>query len=47
MMKFGITTNMTWNGAPIVDVARAAESLGYESLWMGEHLIIPVEIARP
>jgi probable F420-dependent oxidoreductase len=46
-MKFGITTNMTWNGAPITEVAKAAETLGYESLWMGEHLIIPVEVRNP
>jgi len=46
-MKFGITTNMAWNGAPITEVAKAAEALGYESLWMGEHIIIPVEVKNP
>jgi probable F420-dependent oxidoreductase len=47
MMKFGITTNLTWHGAPVTEVAKSAEALGYESLWMGEHLIIPVEVKNP
>jgi probable F420-dependent oxidoreductase len=46
-MKFGITTNMTWFGASVTDVARAAEGLGYESMWMGEHIIIPVHVKNP
>ncbi len=46
-MKFGITTNMTWFGAPIIETAKIAERLGYESLWMGEHIVIPVDIADP
>lgn len=46
-MKIGITTNMTWFGAPITETARAAEALGYESLWMGEHIIIPVDVKNP
>ena len=46
-MKFGIATNITWYGAPVVDVATTAEALGFESLWMGEHIIIPVQVAKP
>lgn len=46
-MKFGITTNMTAFGAPIIETAKTAEALGYESLWMGEHIIIPVDVADP
>jgi len=46
-MKIGITTNMTWYGAPITDTAKAAEGLGYESLWMGEHIVIPVDVKNP
>jgi probable F420-dependent oxidoreductase len=42
-MKIGFGTNLTASGVPIVDVAKAAESLGYESMWMGEHIMIPVE----
>jgi probable F420-dependent oxidoreductase len=46
-MKFGIATNITWYGASVVDVATTAEALGFESLWMGEHIIIPVQVANP
>lgn len=46
-MKIGIATNITWFGAPVVDVAKAAEALGFESLWMGEHIVIPVDIKNP
>jgi probable F420-dependent oxidoreductase len=42
-MKIGFGTNLTCTGAPVVAVAKAAEDLGYESLWMGEHIMIPVE----
>jgi probable F420-dependent oxidoreductase len=46
-MKIGIATNITWYGAPVIDVARTAEALGFESLWMGEHIIIPVHVEKP
>ena len=46
-MKFGIATNLTWFGAPVADIARSAEAMGFESLWMGEHIFIPVEIKKP
>jgi len=46
-MKIGIATNITWFGASVVDVAKTAEALGFESLWMGEHIIIPVHIENP
>lgn len=42
-MKIGFSTNMTWHGASVVDVARTAEALGFESMWMGEHIVIPAE----
>ena len=29
------------------DVARKAEAVGFESIWMGEHPIIPVKIGTP
>ena len=38
---------MLWQGPPIADIARTAEALGFESLWMGEHIIIPVAIGNP
>jgi probable F420-dependent oxidoreductase len=46
-MKFGFSTNMTWHGAQVTEVARLAERLGFESMWIGEHIIIPVEVANP
>ena len=46
-MNFGISTNMTWHGAPVTEVASLAERLGFESFWMGEHIVIPAEIANP
>ncbi len=46
-MKFGISMNMTWHGASPLDVARLAENLGFESMWMGEHIFIPAEVKDP
>ena len=46
-MKFGFSTNLTWHGAPVAEVARTAERLGFESMWMGEHIVIPAEVANP
>jgi probable F420-dependent oxidoreductase len=46
-MKFGISTNMTWHGAPVTEAARLAESMGFESFWMGEHIVIPAEVSNP
>jgi probable F420-dependent oxidoreductase len=46
-MKFGISMNMTWHGASPMDVARLTESLGFESMWMGEHIFIPAEVKDP
>lgn len=46
-MKFGISMNMTWHGASPMDVARFAEGLGFESMWMGEHIFIPAEVKNP
>jgi probable F420-dependent oxidoreductase len=46
-MKFGISMNMTWYGAPPTEVAKLAEKLGFESMWMGEHIFIPVTVNNP
>lgn len=43
-MKFGISANFPWFGPPFVDLARHMEACGLESLWTGEHIMIPVEI---
>jgi probable F420-dependent oxidoreductase len=44
-MKLGISANFTWFGPPIVELARHTEAVGFESLWTGEHIIVPVDIA--
>jgi probable F420-dependent oxidoreductase len=46
-MKFGFSTNLTWHGAPVTEVAKLAERLGFESMWMGEHIVIPAEVRDP
>jgi probable F420-dependent oxidoreductase len=45
-MKLGITCNYVWSGPPIAKIARKIEDLGFESMWMGEHPIIPVSAAN-
>src|ERR1700741_2509784 len=45
-MKLGITTNSVWFGPPVTALAQTIESLGFESMWMGEHPIIPVSAAN-
>ena len=46
-MKFGISASFPWFGPPIVDLARHIEACGFKSMWTGEHIIVPVEIADP
>ena len=45
-MKLGITTNYVWFGPPITEIAKTIEALGFESMWMGEHPVIPVSAAN-
>lgn len=45
-MKLGVATNYCWFGPPVTAIARAIESLGFESMWMGEHPVIPVSAAN-
>ncbi|MDG2004692.1 MAG: LLM class F420-dependent oxidoreductase [Novosphingobium sp.] len=45
-MKLGITCNYLWSGPPIAKIAKKIEDLGFESMWMGEHPIIPVSAAN-
>jgi probable F420-dependent oxidoreductase len=46
-MKFGVTIFPTEYTIPIVDLARAAEDLGFESLWVPEHTHIPADRRSP
>jgi len=42
-MKPGIFFTAGEGAVDIADVARAAEALGFGSLWVGEHVLMPVE----
>lgn len=44
-MKLGVACNYVWFGPPITELAGAIERLGFESMWMGEHPIIPIAAA--
>ena len=46
-MDIGVSANFPWFGPKFTDLARHLEQLGFESMWTGEHIIIPVEIADP
>jgi probable F420-dependent oxidoreductase len=46
-MKFGlhgVGSGSTAKPEPLAEVARKAEQLGYESIWIPEHLAVPVEM---
>jgi len=45
-MKLGVASNFVWFGPPVTALARTIEALGFESMWMGEHPIIPVSAAN-
>ena len=42
--KFGITT-YDYAAADLLDLARTAESLGFDSFWFGEHYVVPASHA--
>lgn len=46
VLKLGITGNYVWFGPPVAELARTIEACGFESMWMGEHPVIPVSSAR-
>ena len=46
-LDIGVSANYPWFGPKFTDLARHIEQLGFESLWTGEHIIIPVDIADP
>jgi probable F420-dependent oxidoreductase len=46
-MDFGVTIFATDTTLPPVELARAAERLGFESLWLPEHSHIPVSRRTP
>lgn len=49
-MKFALTgvgSGSTVRPEPLIRVAQTAESLGFESLWIPEHLALPVTMDSP
>ena len=48
-MKLGIVFINTGarSGQSIIELARRAEAVGIESVWTGEHVIIPLEYSSP
>lgn len=45
-MKIGLTLGVDVPPSPdqLVDVVRTAEQLGFSSFWLGDHVVIPVEV---
>lgn len=46
-MKIGISGNIGEFTSKVPHLARFIEDAGFESLWAGEHIIVPVHIANP
>lgn len=46
-MKIGTSANYPWFGPSFIELAKHTEALGFESMWTGEHIIVPVDIADP
>src|SRR5712692_7351129 len=46
-MNIGISTTATARSGDLAEVARQVEALGYDSLWIPEHPVIPVHRATP
>ena len=45
-MKVGLFFTAGEGAVDIADVARAAEAAGFASLWVGEHVLLPVEFEK-
>ena len=41
-MKIGVNMTISSESIDITDLAKKAEALGFESLWLPEHPVIPV-----
>lgn len=46
-MNIGISTTVTARSADLAEIARLVESLGYDSLWIPEHPVIPLQRSIP
>jgi probable F420-dependent oxidoreductase len=46
-MNIGISTTVTARSGDLAEVARQVEALGYDSLWIPEHPVVPVQRTTP
>ncbi len=46
-MNIGILVAATAQSGDLAEIARLTESLGYDSLWIPEHPIIPIAMKTP
>ncbi len=50
-MKFGLHYSLGVGTNPTIDdyirIAQQAETLGYRSVWLGDHIVIPEQIVAP
>jgi probable F420-dependent oxidoreductase len=46
-MNIGISTTVTARSGDLAEVARQVEALGYDSLWIPEHPVVPVHRTTP
>lgn len=44
-MKIGIFVGLTANSMPVTRLAKKIEALGFESFWLPDHILMPVEMA--
>lgn len=44
---FGLNSGSTFRPADTIATARLAEQLGYDSVWAGEHVVVPSPARRP
>ena len=42
-MRYGFSLPKSTDGAELVKFARAVEDLGFESVWVGDHIVFPIE----
>lgn len=42
-MRYGFALPKSTSGAELVKFAKAVEDLGFESVWVGDHIVLPVE----
>ena len=42
-MDIGLTTGISTDSVDIAVLAQTAEALGFESIWLPEHTVVPVQ----